>query len=271
MLKANFEITSLNALKAPDFLQKIKKPPLVLSFDDGYRDFLEYALPILMNEKVPVNQNIVVHSAETGNLIWTQRFNNIIIHLAKLKKAVKVEKHTLHYFLDPQKPVHIIKKEFFNLLFNYDYPFLNALAAEIEEAYQVPQPEKEMMTWEEVRTCQAWGVHIGSHSFYHSPLHRPSEIWDVEIFQSKKMMEARLGANVDTFAFPNGLVHPEAYQKAQKAGYEHILLIEGAATFKPPQQAKPGGGPYFRRLIGHDAPYENFFNAVGFHRFFKRR
>lgn len=74
LLKANFEITSLNALKAPDFLHKIKKPPLVLSLDDGYRDFLEYALPILMDEKVPVNQNIVVHSAETGNLIWTQRF-----------------------------------------------------------------------------------------------------------------------------------------------------------------------------------------------------
>lgn len=42
------------------------KPPLILSFDDGYRDFVEVVMPILARHKVRVNQNVVPAAVASG-------------------------------------------------------------------------------------------------------------------------------------------------------------------------------------------------------------
>ena len=45
---------------------KTKKPKLILSFDDGYKDFIDYAVPILEKYDVRVNQNVIPYCIETG-------------------------------------------------------------------------------------------------------------------------------------------------------------------------------------------------------------
>lgn len=45
---------------------KTNKPKLILSFDDGYKDFIDYAVPILEKHNVRVNQNIIPYCIETG-------------------------------------------------------------------------------------------------------------------------------------------------------------------------------------------------------------
>jgi peptidoglycan/xylan/chitin deacetylase (PgdA/CDA1 family) len=42
------------------------EPPLILSFDDGYKDFIEVVVRILERHRVIANQNIVVNSVESG-------------------------------------------------------------------------------------------------------------------------------------------------------------------------------------------------------------
>ena len=54
-----------------------EKPYLILSFDDGYHDFIEYALPLLTKYNLPSNHNIVNSCANNNTAIWTQRLNNI--------------------------------------------------------------------------------------------------------------------------------------------------------------------------------------------------
>ena len=46
------------------------RPAAVLSFDDGYRDFVEYAMPILERHSVGANQNVVPASVESGRPPW---------------------------------------------------------------------------------------------------------------------------------------------------------------------------------------------------------
>ncbi len=54
-----------------------KKPLLILSFDDGYYDFIEFALPLLKKYQLPSNHNIVNSCASENKTIWTQRLNHI--------------------------------------------------------------------------------------------------------------------------------------------------------------------------------------------------
>jgi peptidoglycan/xylan/chitin deacetylase (PgdA/CDA1 family) len=54
------------------------KPKLVLSFDDGYYDFVEYAMPILERKKISANQNIIPSCVDTGMPIWNVRLYDFL-------------------------------------------------------------------------------------------------------------------------------------------------------------------------------------------------
>ena len=46
------------------------RPVVILSFDDGCRDFVEYAMPILDHHGVRANHNVIGESIETGRPPW---------------------------------------------------------------------------------------------------------------------------------------------------------------------------------------------------------
>src|SRR5260221_4843807 len=70
------------------------KPPLLFSFDDGYYDFYEFALPILKKYKVPSNHNIVNECANDNRPIWTHGLNAIFNHCRLNSIASDFEIHS---------------------------------------------------------------------------------------------------------------------------------------------------------------------------------
>src|SRR6266481_2976228 len=62
-LKSRFRIVTFRDLGE---LVPHGKPPLILSFDDGYRDFVDVVAPILERYGVAANQNVIPSSIETG-------------------------------------------------------------------------------------------------------------------------------------------------------------------------------------------------------------
>lgn len=59
----NYDVVTFAELAGP---QSCGKPPLVLSFDDSYRDFLEFACPILARCGVRANMNVIPGCVEKG-------------------------------------------------------------------------------------------------------------------------------------------------------------------------------------------------------------
>jgi peptidoglycan/xylan/chitin deacetylase (PgdA/CDA1 family) len=59
--KHEFAVVTIAELR-----EKSRKPKLVLSFDDGYRDFATTAVPILRKHGLRANQNIIPRCVETG-------------------------------------------------------------------------------------------------------------------------------------------------------------------------------------------------------------
>lgn len=63
----------------------------------------------------------------------------------------------------------------------------------------------ELMTWEQIREIESYGLTIGAHSMTHRRLAALSiEEQTFEISESKHFIEERLGHAVDTFAYPFG-------------------------------------------------------------------
>jgi peptidoglycan/xylan/chitin deacetylase (PgdA/CDA1 family) len=62
---------------------------------------------------------------------------------------------------------------------------------------------EEYMSWSELREISAYGIQIGSHTMTHPKLYtlHPSQI-NVEIRQSKELIQERLGIPVHSFAYP---------------------------------------------------------------------
>ena len=58
---AHFAVTSFAEID-----QSFDKPRLILSFDDGYRDFVDYAAPLLAKHGVGASQNVIPSCAESG-------------------------------------------------------------------------------------------------------------------------------------------------------------------------------------------------------------
>ena len=67
-IKTNYLITSFSELNSDSDIHKInkRKPKLILSFDDGYKDFLNVVHPILFKNGIRANQNIIPSSVESG-------------------------------------------------------------------------------------------------------------------------------------------------------------------------------------------------------------
>src|SRR5690554_3053054 len=71
-----YSITTFSAIN-----EKTEKPKLIFSFDDGYYDFLENAIPILNRYNLPSNHNFVNSCLNSNTTIWTQKVNDIFNHL----------------------------------------------------------------------------------------------------------------------------------------------------------------------------------------------
>ena len=270
LLKREYIIAAIQDLPALDLSGTFKKPVIVISFDDGYKDFIDYAMPVIDGEKVSVNHNIVVHSADTGQLIWTQRLNNILSFLDKTGTPLNVTYEDYSFHPDPSWNIFQTKRELFKIMFGRPFPFISGFTAAAENKYSFLQPSNEMMNWDDIRTCKKAGVDIGSHTFYHSSLDHEGDPFflNVEIKVSKSAIEKQIASPVYSFAFPNGLMQQRAYDASIDAGYQNLLLID-EVDYRHIALSTNGANLFKRRLVGgHTSEYENIFNVVGLHKAF---
>jgi peptidoglycan/xylan/chitin deacetylase (PgdA/CDA1 family) len=114
------------------------------------------------------------------------------------------------------------------------------------------------MTWEQIRALAAAGMEIGSHSLTHRPpaaLQR-REI-EIEMAESRKRLEDRLGVPVVSASSPTGFFNSEMIPVVQTLGYRGLctgriaLWRDPLERFRIPRiPVKPGTTPAeFGRMV----------------------
>ena len=204
---------------------KIKKPLLMLSFDDGYYDFYEYALPILSEFNFPSNHNIVNECASNNAVIWTQRLNYVFNHAKNNSVNLTLEiEGVVHKFSDYNNNWHTFYLMVFRFLLTVKKEKRIAFIEELENRISTKASYR-MMNWKEIIDCSNNNVEIGSHTYSHDVISTidDTEFLKKEILLSRSEIAEKIDKPVDILALPNGQGSIDVENFVRDGGFKYLL------------------------------------------------
>lgn len=203
--------TPLSIDQVADLLRGRPAPDnaVLVTFDDGYRDNWEAALPILRRQGVPATFFIATGFIETGRLPWWDRISYITRHAPagtiRIRYPVNVDLR-----VDSAWDRHQAKRTLLRMCKHVHQLDFDRFFAELEQAAGLVVDEAALadglfMNWEQVRDLQQAGMDIGAHT--HS--HRVLQTLDLdeareEICRSRRLLGERLGIVPRSIAYPVG-------------------------------------------------------------------
>jgi len=249
---------------------KSSKPKIILTFDDGYKDFIINALPILEKYNVPAVHHVVVDCVEKGSNIWTQRLNRIIENIILQKvSAITYEVDTVKFHYETtHKSVFQISNEIYLQLLGSEEAYRNKHLSSLQTTYNLEEKNDLMMDWNDLKKCIAKNVIIGSHSYTHTNLAlvKDANTIEKEINLSKEVIANKLDTTCDVIGLPNGQYDEVVINKCKEYGYKYIYLLnERLYHFQ-------GQSDFYlipRLLMQHDSYIENCFKIENFHNIIK--
>lgn len=204
------------------------KPLMILSFDDGYYDFYENALPLLTKHGLSANHNVVNACCEKGHVIWTERLNGVFQFAMQEKVDLAVEfpsqKIALRRFAGNWMQFYLATfKELLNQPLSPRLEVITNMEQQIDYRHKV-----KMMNWEEVKECSQNGVEIGSHTMNHDVISTLDDkaILKHELIDSKNDLEQKLDVPIQVLALPNGQVGKSAHEVFRESGYKFVLHVD---------------------------------------------
>jgi peptidoglycan/xylan/chitin deacetylase (PgdA/CDA1 family) len=235
-LRSRFDVIGLDELIArlgsagPPF----RRPTAMITFDDGYRDNYEVALPILRDVRLPAVFFIAAGYIDRARLTWWDR----VAYVVKSTTRATLK-------LDYPEPLTIDLRQ----------PDRNRAAQQILRAYKRMQAIDQeqffdhleeqagvevdcealgrdlFMSWDQVRGLRDSGMAIGSHTYNHPVLAQmPEAIQLSELTRSKQALESEVDRPIHAIAYPVGA--PESFNEstktlAREAGYRAAFSYNG--------------------------------------------
>lgn len=233
-LRANgFDIVSLDQAIARVREGKSARPFAALTFDDGYRDNLEHALPVLERHDAPFAIYVVPEFAEgTGRLWWLE-----LEAAAQALPEIRIGGETL-----PARTLDEKMVAFVNVYWKlrdgpeqvlYDTIGDLARQAGVETGALT---RRYCMTWDEIAgMAQHPLCTIGAHTMSHRRLAKlDAAEARREMAQSRDAIEARLGRRVLHFAYPVGdptSAGPREFDIAADLGFRSAVTTRKGMIF----------------------------------------
>lgn len=193
---------------------ELPRRAVLVTFDDGYRDNLTVALPVLAERGIPAVLFAATDAIDTNHGFWWDRVAWCFAHAAR--DAADLPEAGRRSWSDlPAREV--VTRGYIEFLKTLPEPRKADAVAALPEALGVTIPDDAFaglaLEWDEVRAMADTGVVIDAHTCSHPVLSRVDlDRARDEIRGSRDRIAAETGRVPVTFAYPNG--HPADYTDA---------------------------------------------------------
>lgn len=210
-LKQHFDLMDFSEwLRLREAGEPLPRRACVITFDDGWYDNYEFALPVINAEATPVTLFAVVEKIGTDFQFWPN-IVSALLHSNALS-AMQQQPVFARAFAQTGTSGDTKNREFIAAVIkalkqSSDAEIFAALAALNWQTLLTFSMPRGLMTWDELRSMTQSGlVKIGSHTCNHKRLNAQLSSDEIthEIVASKSLLQAQLPAVADIFCFPNG-------------------------------------------------------------------
>ena len=237
-------------------------PPrsVAITFDDGWRDNFEFALPVLRKHNLPATVFLATSFIGSNDTLWSDAVPAALHALQSKQGSCKVLSKS-----DFRPKIVQMTEEVLQQAISLDIEPLDSLVHELKNDSEsdrhryvtalrecaglqsIPvDSERSFLNWDEVAQMSASAISFGCHTHRHIPL---SELNETQILaELQESLDCFANNQLDqssVFCYPEGRYSELSQQALQQSGFSYALSVEQ----KTNHQTKP---PLLGRLGIHD-------------------
>ena len=238
---------------------------VIITVDDGYRDFYLYAFPILKTLGLSATVFLATDFIENRSWLWHDKIKFVLRKTHCDSITLRVGENWRRFGLDNEAKKHSAQIAIFNYCRSLDEKVKENFITELGKQLKVGVPDEVTeeyapLSWNEIKEMSDCGICFGSHTVTHPILSKlRNKRIEEEVAISKKIIERYIDREVLAFAYPNG--REEDYdnrvvEKLRDNGYLCAMTtVSGLNTMKgdPFRLKRIGGGDasinYFKKLV----------------------
>jgi peptidoglycan/xylan/chitin deacetylase (PgdA/CDA1 family) len=234
-----------------------KRPPIILTFDDGLASVIDLALPILRAYRISAVMFVTtdwIDSSRTPDIFLLEK---AILESIPVNLAVQVEDKKCEWRINSQRDVGKAFTRLWEFLFKIRFPPLKLDAQHIEingKTWERQKSEDRYFwfpaSWEEIHGAVQGGlIEIGSHMISHIPLQWLTEREKLmQMEGSREILSRMIGLPVTACSYPHGIIDEKTIQLSEgvyKWGFTGNpgRINENTRRNRAPRYHVPGEAP----------------------------
>jgi len=204
------------------------KNSVIITIDDGYHDFYEYAFPELVSRKLHATLFVTASFVDQKIWLWPDRLYYLLSNTTLGEIPFTIASGKRHLRLSNAREVDIAWRVINDWCISVPDIEKERLLLELESLLavsipSVPTRDYSALNWDELREVHSSGIEIGSHTMTHPILSKiDPDLLEKEILESKLIIESQLQDKVSTFCYPNSApddVNENVVNKVLQSGY----------------------------------------------------
>jgi peptidoglycan/xylan/chitin deacetylase (PgdA/CDA1 family) len=211
---------------------RVTRSAVLVTFDDGYRNNLTYAAPVLQRYGIPALIAICPGYIGQKRMLWPNEIQHRVLWWSE--KVIPVpfsprEQRVPDGFHERLALANRVRESCKRL----PHDEVTRYLAQIRQQGAPPADDEiqAFLSWEEVDLLKARGFEIGAHTMEHPILTQlPYERLTSELRESKRIIEQHTGCECVCFAYPNGGaadISPVVVDEVHRAGYQFAFTVTG--------------------------------------------
>jgi peptidoglycan/xylan/chitin deacetylase (PgdA/CDA1 family) len=183
---------------------------VAITVDDGYRDFVDLAVPLLERYEVPATVYVVPQFVSQQIWLWFDALHWLIACAPAGRYQIEMREHVEVIALTSPSERHLLWLRLADQGLECDPDQQSLMIRNLETNLglslpRCPTDDYASMTWENIRGLDRGLIEVGAHTASHALLSKCTEDRQLaEICKCKSTIEHETGYRVVSFCYPNG-------------------------------------------------------------------